>query len=185
MLASVWKTASHIDQVSIWWQAGEQERRLSLYADGFLLIQTVTLKEKLASSSITFRRLFWISWKQVISKYMVLPLKHRLGILSFSELVCQWARYSEPICLWGWGEVGKKWLQWKRERSLVGRALNLPDRGFRTHWVRKLEATGWGYKENKREGKWFNPSWLLAIPLFSCLTMRICSFQIYSSASIR
>lgn len=57
MLASVWKTASHFDQVSIWWQAGEQERRLSLYADGFLLIQTSDPKREIGSLQQNFKKI--------------------------------------------------------------------------------------------------------------------------------
>lgn len=57
MLASVWKTASHIDQVSIWWQAGEQERRLSLYADGFLLIQTSDPKREIGCLQHNFKKI--------------------------------------------------------------------------------------------------------------------------------
>lgn len=64
---------------------------------------------------------------------MVLPLKYRSSILSSSELVCQWARYSEPNCL------GRSWKESdcnEKERSLVGKAPGFPDLCFRTHQVR-------------------------------------------------
>ena len=63
----------------------------------------MTLKEKLASSSRTLRRLFWISWKQVISKYMVLPFKHRSGISVLRAGFTKWVCCSEPI------RLGREW----------------------------------------------------------------------------
>lgn len=81
---------------------------------------------------------------------MMLPFKHRSGVLAFPELVLQ----SELAVLspFAWKRMGRerKEVIAMREKSLVGRAPRFPDLCFRTHPVMSPgEGRAWGQGEQR------------------------------------